>query len=72
MVNDIIDPLRSASKSALGQFTQLAGLNSIPSSTVRSALKNMTPDDLDALAAEYGTDQVIHLLRKSLGGQHAV
>jgi hypothetical protein len=70
VVDEIIDPLRAASKSALGQFSQLAGLNAIPSSTVRSALKNMTPDDLDALAQEYGTDQVLHLLRKSLGGQH--
>ncbi len=34
----------------------------------RLALKHMTPEDLDVLADEYGADQVVHLLRKSLGG----
>lgn len=70
MVDTLLDQMRGATREALSQYRQLAGGDQLPASTVRSALQQMTPDDLDMLAQEYGHDQVLHLIRYAAGGTH--
>lgn len=69
--NKIVDPLRQASREALNSFSQVAGVNRLPSSTVRRAVQNMSQGDLDMLSREYGVDQVLHLIGEVYGGTHA-
>lgn len=68
MVEDWVKQSRQAARDALQQTTQMVGVRSIPTATIKSALKNMTEDDLDMLAGQYGADQVVHLIRTALGG----
>lgn len=68
MIEDWVKQSRQAARDALQQTTQMVGVRSIPTATIKSALKNMTEDDLDMLANQYGADQVVHLIRTALGG----
>lgn len=70
-MNPIIDPVRTAAREAVQSVSSLVGINSLPNSLVRQAMKNMTEQDLDLLANEYGVDQVMHLIRQTYGGKHA-
>lgn len=68
MVDDIFNQARGAAREAVEQFSSLAGLSSVPQGELRDAMRNMTPDDLDALAEEYGPEQVMQLIRFTYGG----
>lgn len=68
MVEDWVKQSRNAARDALQQTTQMVGIRSVSTATIKAALKNMTEDDLDMLAGQYGADQVIHLIRTATGG----
>lgn len=68
MTEDWVKQSRNAARDAMQQTTQMVGIRSVPTATIKAALKNMTEDDLDMLAGQYGTDQVIHLIRTATGG----
>lgn len=68
MIDELIKQMRSSASSAIEQNAQSLGLPLIKPAEHRAALQNMTEKDLDLLAEEYGTDQVVHWLNRVAGG----
>lgn len=63
---------RQAARDAYQGLGQLTGVPLLNRQQHLQALRNMTPDDLDMLADEYGVDQVAHYIANLAGGHHAL
>ena len=66
----ILTDYRSAARDAYKQVAQVAGVPLLNRELAARALRNMTEQDLDALAGEYGADQVMHYINYAMGGRH--
>jgi hypothetical protein len=66
--NDELDKYQSAARDAYHEFARATGVPLINRQEHLQAMRNMSVDDLDALADEYGVDQVTHYIKRLAGG----
>lgn len=63
-----LDQYRTAARDAYKSLGQLTGVPILNRHDSLKALRNMSPDDFDALSDEYGIDQVMHYIARLAGG----
>ncbi len=65
---NMLGQVRQAARTATQQLGGAAGVPLLNRQEHLTALRNMSESDLDALAEEYGVDQVAHYITRLAGG----